>query len=341
MLDRKEIRRSIAISFTILYILLISFYFREVESVTHVISAVNSSVNETVLNVTANSSFTTITILNETTNLTGNGLTGEGLTHLSSVITAFTTVYLVIIGFYFGSRVYEKIKEIKDAEEALKIQYIMDEIEEDVFNKKMKKLRGRINSQLRINATEGPNEITIEHRGGDDIDLKDTMIVIKMNEKETKINPVARATNMFKVTHKMVIDMGETTNGGVITVTDITVTNKSYLFNIIDERLDRELSEMGNGVLEKLKNAFKTKGFKLPDEAKVVKEKENNWVITNSAFTVKKEEGKLNVYTKSTGVKKKDISNGITEWKKGKKVEVDVVYKPTKEIISPWEGEIK
>ena len=268
-LDRKEIRRSIAISFTILYILMISFYFHEVESATNVTSAVNYFVNETVINVTANSSFTTTTILNKTTNLTGNALTGEGLTHLKGVIDAFTTVYIIIIGFYFGSRVYEKIKEIKNAEDALKIQYIMDEIDSAEFNKKTKELRGRINSQLRINATESPKEITIEHRGGDDIDLKDTKIVIKMNEKQIKIDPVACASNMFKVTHKMVIYMEKTTTQDAITVTDIIVNNKS------------------------------------------------------------------------TGVKKEYISNGITEWKKGKKVEVDVVYKPTKEIISPWEGKIK
>jgi len=173
-LDRKEIRRSIVISFTILYILMISFYFREVESATHVTSAVNSFVNETVLNVTANSSFTTTTILNKTTNLTGNGLTGEGLTltHLSRVIAAFTAVYLVIIGFYFGSRLYEKIKEIKDAEEALKIQYIIDEIGEEEFNKKMGVLKGTSpNSQLEQESDE--KKITIEHKGGIDIIQKD------------------------------------------------------------------------------------------------------------------------------------------------------------------------
>ena len=205
-LDRKEIRRSIAISFTILYIILISFYVREVESVTHVISAVNTSVNETVLNVTANSSFTTITILNETTNLTGNGLTGDSLTHLSNVITAFTSVYLVIIGFYFGSRVYEKIKENKDAENALKIQYIMDEIDEHEFKEKMWVLRG---VKLLFEVTTNDEQIIIHHKGGDDIHLKKINIIIKVKGREMKISFKSNGDKeyVFKVTDKIFIDM--------------------------------------------------------------------------------------------------------------------------------------
>jgi len=171
-LDKKEIRRSITISFTILYIFMISFYFRELESATHVATTVNSIVNETVLNVTANSSFTTTTILNKTIDLTGNALTGEGLTHLSSVIKGFTTVYLVIIGFYFGSRVYEKIKEIKDAEEVLKIQYIMDEISEKEFKDKMEVLKGTSPSP-QLEPESDVKKMTIEHKGGIDIIQKD------------------------------------------------------------------------------------------------------------------------------------------------------------------------
>ena len=147
-LDRKEIRRSIAISFTILYISMISFYFQEAETVAK--SLVEAS-KTAPMNTT---------------------LAAQGLTHLSSVITAFTTVYVLIIGFYFGSRVYEKIQEIKNAEEALKIQYIMGEIGSDVFKKKMGVLKGTSpNSQLEQKSDE--KKITIEHKGGIDIIQKD------------------------------------------------------------------------------------------------------------------------------------------------------------------------
>jgi uncharacterized membrane protein len=289
ILDRKEIRRSIAISFTILYILLISFYFYEVEYVTSVVSIVNSTVNETVRNVTTNSSFTTITILNKTTNLTGNGLTGEGLTHLSSIITAFTTVYVVIIGFYFGSRVYEKIKEIKNAEEALKIQYIMDEISEDDFDNKMEKLRRRIkpNSQLKILKPIKSNkkEITIEHRGGENIGLKDIMMVIKIDKKRIKFDLIPSDNNKD----------GEEPKSNVFVVNDEMVIDMDKI--IADDRD----------------------------------------VIT--------------VNGKSISVKKKDIYDDIGDefkWKKGEKltweksmkVEVNVIYKPTKEIISTMKKEI-
>jgi hypothetical protein len=92
ILDRKEIRRSIAITFTILYILLLTFYFREVESATQATSVLKTFVNETVINVTANSSYSTITIINNTTNLTGNNLTGAGLTQHNNLMSAFTAL---------------------------------------------------------------------------------------------------------------------------------------------------------------------------------------------------------------------------------------------------------
>ncbi len=263
ILDRKEIRRSIAITFTILYILLLTFYFREVESATQATSALKTFVNETVINVTANSSFTTITIINNTTNLTGNHLTGEGLTQHNSLISAFTALYAVIIGFYFGSRAYEKIKELKDAEEVLKIQYITDEIGEDEFREKRGVLRGITpNSQLKIiePITSEKKRITIKHNGGADIYLKAIDVVIKVCGKKTTLDLAQYVGNedYFKVTEIMVIDMKK----GTITVDDV---------NIIKEN------------------------------------------ISSDALT--------------------------TEWKSCEEIEVDVVYKPTKEIISPMEKE--
>jgi NADH:ubiquinone oxidoreductase subunit 5 (subunit L)/multisubunit Na+/H+ antiporter MnhA subunit len=124
ILDRKEIRRSLALSFTVLFILLIAFYFLTAES----FAPQSPDANTTTLAV------------------------GK-LTGLSQIITAFATIYVVIIGFYFGSRIYEKIKEIKNAEETLKFHYIMDEIEVADFREKMKVLRGlKTKLQLEVKA---------------------------------------------------------------------------------------------------------------------------------------------------------------------------------------------
>lgn len=218
ILDRKEIRRSIAITFTILYILLLTFYFREVESATQATSVLKTFVNETVTNVTTNSSFTTTTIINKTTNLTGNNLTGAGLTQHNSLMSAFTALYAVIIGFYFGSRAYEKIKELKDAEEVLKIQYIADEIGEDEFTEKRGVLRGlKPNSQLEIEKDEN---ITILHRGGDDIPIRDIRIIIMGKTGKLDLGPSDKK-KYFEVTDKMVIS---TENGKIV----VTIKSTDY-----------------------------------------------------------------------------------------------------------------
>jgi uncharacterized membrane protein len=183
ILDRKEIRRSLALSFTILFILLIAFYF-----------------------LTAEGDLPTPLNANTTK------LEGEKLTGLSQIITEFALIYVVIIGFYFGSRVYEKIKEIKNAEETLKFQYIMGEIEGRDFSKKMGVLRGlKTKPQLEIKAIRSEKKITIEHKGGDAIDLKDAKVIIEMNKKKTWIDPVAHAGGKddFKEGEKMEIDMGD------------------------------------------------------------------------------------------------------------------------------------
>ena len=224
ILDKKEIRRSIAITFTILYILLISIYIHKIESATPAISTVYSFVNETVINKTANFSFSTVTILNETTNLTGNDLRGEGLTHLSSLITAFTTLYAIIIAFYFGSRVYEKIKEIKDAEDALKIQYIMDEIDKDEFRFKSGVLRGiKPNSELELSGSLVSTEkkVTIKHTGGDAICLKEIWVIIKVDKVKTKFGLATSDSknDYFNVTEEMVINLEK----GKVTVESIKI----------------------------------------------------------------------------------------------------------------------
>jgi len=58
--------------------------------------------------------------------------------------------------------------------------------------------------------------------------------------------------------------------------------------------------DLNKGILEKWKDIFKTEGFLISENAKVTKEKGDNWVITDGEkiYIVKKEEGKLNIYQK-------------------------------------------
>jgi uncharacterized membrane protein len=349
ILDRKEI----------LYILLLTFYFREVESATQATSALKTFVNETVINVTANSSFTTITIINNTTNLTGNGLTGEGLTQHNSLISAFTALYAVIIGFYFGSRAYEKIKELKDAEEVLKIQYITDEIGKDEFREKRGVLRGlKPNAQLvllkPIISTE--KKITIKHNGGDAIYLKDIEVVIKECGKKTPLDLAQYVSNeaYFKVTEVMVIDMKKGT---------IEVDNN----NIIKEYLSSwdDLSKMNIKELKKILEEdprIKLEINTLDDNKKPKVDKEGNRITftlneaNNKNITFRLDEEKKEVTMEINGETYEYILKDVlgkrsiykpnfytaaltTTWKSGEEVEVNVVYKPTNEIISPMEKE--
>lgn len=358
ILDRKEIRRSIAITFTILYILLLTFYFREVESAAQATSVLKTFVNETVTNETANSSFTTITIINKTTNLTGNNLTGAGLTQHNSLMSAFTALYTVIIGFYFGSRAYEKIKELKDAEEVLKLQYIMDEIDSDVFKKKLVVLRGlKPNAQLEIiePITSEKKKITIKHKGGDAIYLKDIMVIIKVSGKKCgkKIDLAQYVSSeaYFKVTDVMVIDLKE----GTITVDNENILKeeyfkKEYFFSWEDiseknsEKLKKILEEdprtklVGTvtcdpvvGKNKKTVRVGKKKiTFTLDEEnKKVTMEIEGGETYE---YILKGVPGKWSIY-------KKDFhTDALTrKWKPEEEIEVDVVYKPTKEIISSME----
>jgi hypothetical protein len=127
-------------------------------------------------------------------------------------MSAFTALYAVIIGFYFGSRAYEKIKELKDAEEVLKIQYIMDEIGADEFREKRWVLRGlKPNSQLEMKKDKDKNEITITHEGGDNIAISGIRMIMKVNKVKKKFDLLPSNSkqdkDIFEVTDKMVIKM--------------------------------------------------------------------------------------------------------------------------------------
>lgn len=77
------------------------------------------------------------------------------------------------------------------------------------------------------------------------------------------------------------------------------IVNK-YLFSM-DIGLDEDLDSSARGLSEKLENEFKRIGFALPERSVVIKEDDDQWVITDrkneeSQYSVIKEDGKLNVY---------------------------------------------
>jgi len=188
-LSRGEVRKSIVISLTVVYIMLLSLSF---DKTTHL--ATNVTSNITALNITAQ----TVPI-QAIGNFTQN----------------FLYVYTVIIGFYFGSRLVERIKTftwLKDVDplDIAKKRYAMGDIDFDTFKKIKIGLVIKPIVQLKIiKATV--DEIRIKHEEGNNIYLKDVRMIIEANKKKTKIDPVACAgtskKDVFEATDEVVINM--------------------------------------------------------------------------------------------------------------------------------------
>lgn len=119
----------------------------------------------------------------------------------------------------FGSRIYEKVKEIKDAEELLKIEFILDEINSDEFRKKMKELREKtINIEnIMVNSTKEKVTIAVRNIGSEEVTVdrvyvtKDNIVIpTKEDEVTKKIEPktakklaVSFAKQLQKGTYKI------------------------------------------------------------------------------------------------------------------------------------------
>ena len=120
-LSKGEVRKSIVIALTVVYIILLSLSF---DKTTH-LATTNVTSNITALNVTAQ----TVPI-QAIGNFTQN----------------FLYVYIVIIGFYFGSRLVERFKmftEVKDLSplDIAKRRYAMGEIDLETFDKMKEELK--------------------------------------------------------------------------------------------------------------------------------------------------------------------------------------------------------
>ena len=285
-LSKGEVRKAIVISFTVVYIILlsISFFQSTYEPTININNSSEISRHEEQntayekLNITPSSSIETTnggqnnstpSSSIETTNITTEFDSSTKVPNeaIGNFVNNFLYVYILIIGFYFGSRMVEKIGAFKqlgvNSLEIAQARYAMGDIDAETFRNIRINLVTAPISRLKISATSDHKKITIKHEKGNDIDLKNIRIIIKINGKTTKVDPVARAgkRDVFEVTDNIVIHVEK-----IITPADDAIT----------------------------------------------------------------------VNDNSTGVKKEDISVGITEeeWKKDKEVEVTLIYEPHGEIIS-------
>lgn len=127
-LSKGEVRKSIVISLTVIYIVLLSLSFYQI---TYEVPTTN---------VTPNNSI-------KSTNITTFNVTAQTvpIQAIGNFTQNFLYVYIVIIGFYFGSRLCERIKMFKEFKDLTpldiaKLRYAMGEIDSETFNEMKKDL---------------------------------------------------------------------------------------------------------------------------------------------------------------------------------------------------------
>ncbi|MEA2000088.1 MAG: hypothetical protein U9N61_12295 [Euryarchaeota archaeon] len=137
-LSTGEVRKSIVISFTIIYIMLLCLSFDKTTDL--------ATVNNTTLNIVTQGNITFST-LNNTTVFNGISTQTVPIQALGNFTQNFLYVYIIIIGFYFGSRLGERAMVLKylqtlDSMDIARRRYAMGEIDSDTFNEMEKKLNG-------------------------------------------------------------------------------------------------------------------------------------------------------------------------------------------------------
>jgi len=128
-LSKGEVRKSIVIALTVMYIILLSLSFAGTSDM----PATNvMHYNRTIVNSMSN------TTISENSTI-------QTIPATVNIIQNFLYVYVVIIGFYFGSRLGERIKMLKELKnlkplDILQKRYAMGEIDSDTFDTMKEKL---------------------------------------------------------------------------------------------------------------------------------------------------------------------------------------------------------
>jgi hypothetical protein len=125
-LDHGQVRKAIAISFTVVYIIMLAFYFG---------GAYSQLIN---LNLTAQNN--SMQVINTTSGETP-------ISAVTNIYNNFLYIYVIIIGFYFGSRALEGFSEAKktkaeleaDPVKVAKTRFANGELSEEAFGKIMNK----------------------------------------------------------------------------------------------------------------------------------------------------------------------------------------------------------
>jgi len=123
----------------------------------------------------------------------------------------FLYVYIIIIGFYFGSRLCEHVKVfqvLKDVDplDIAKKRYAMGDIDSTTF----KGIKNDFGAEPVLKISDVNKDlIKIKHKGGEEIDLKKATMIIKAKDKKITIEPVAQADkkDVFKADEVMEINM--------------------------------------------------------------------------------------------------------------------------------------
>ncbi len=145
-LNKGEVRRALVISLTVMYIILLSQSFAgtgylpssNVTSVNKTLS--NSTSNMMVCDTVKNDTCNNQTIVNSTVTITNYEIVTTTSAPISAdIIKNFLYVYVIIIGFYFGSRLTERIQTTKAYKnlkplDILQKRYAMGEIDRKVFD---------------------------------------------------------------------------------------------------------------------------------------------------------------------------------------------------------------
>jgi hypothetical protein len=218
-LSKGEVRKSIVISFTVVYIiLLVQSFVKTAALATN--NATNNATINAITNAITNAATNANNATNAVTNVANNTFVIPSLNATTQAIPIeaignftqnFLYVYIIIIGFYFGSRLCEHVKVfqvLKDVDplDIAKKRYAMGDIDSTTF----KGIKNDFGAEPVLKISDVNKDlIKIKHKGGEEIDLKKATMIIKAKDKKITIEPVAQADkkDVFKADEVMEINM--------------------------------------------------------------------------------------------------------------------------------------